>query len=72
MAISFGSNSCQFIGFDLNLSQQRTNSPIAYTDINSEDCLVQATFAELQEKTLGWDSAYANDLMAFRYCLQVF
>ena len=32
---------------------------MAYTDINSEDQLVQATFAEHLEKTLGWESVYA-------------
>ncbi len=32
---------------------------MAYTDINSEDRLVQATFAGHLEKTLGWDSVYA-------------
>lgn len=32
---------------------------MAYTDINSEDRLVQATFAEHLEKTLGWDSIHA-------------
>jgi type I restriction enzyme R subunit len=32
---------------------------MAYTDINSEDRLVQATFAEHLEHTLGWDSVYA-------------
>ena len=32
---------------------------MAYTDVNSEDRLVQATFAEHLEKTLGWDSLYA-------------
>lgn len=32
---------------------------MAYTDINSEDRLVQATFAEYLEKELGWDSVYA-------------
>jgi type I restriction enzyme R subunit len=32
---------------------------MAYTDINSEDRLVQATFAEHLEKTLDWDSVYA-------------
>lgn len=32
---------------------------MAYTDINSEDRLVQATFAEHLEKTLGWESVYA-------------
>jgi type I restriction enzyme, R subunit len=35
---------------------------MAYTDINSEDRLVQATFAEHLEKVLGWESIYAwND-----------
>lgn len=32
---------------------------MAYTDINSEDRLVQATFAEHLEKELGWHSVYA-------------
>ncbi len=32
---------------------------MAYTDINSEDRLVQATFAEHLESVLGWDSLYA-------------
>ncbi|MBL8853991.1 MAG: type I restriction endonuclease subunit R [Planctomycetaceae bacterium] len=32
---------------------------MAYTDINTEDRLVQATFAEHLEKVLGWDSVYA-------------
>lgn len=32
---------------------------MAYTDINSEDRLVQKTFAEHLEKQLGWDSVYA-------------
>ena len=32
---------------------------MAYTDINSEDRLVQQTFAEHLEKTLGWDCVYA-------------
>lgn len=32
---------------------------MAYTDTNSEDRLVQATFAEHLEKVLGWDSVYA-------------
>ena len=32
---------------------------MAYADINSEDRLVQATFAEHLETTLGWDSVYA-------------
>lgn len=32
---------------------------MAYTDINSEDRLVQATFVAHLEKVLGWDSVYA-------------
>ena len=32
---------------------------MAITDINSEDRLVQATFAEHLEKALGWDNVYA-------------
>ena len=32
---------------------------MAYTDINSEDRLVQATFAEHLENALGWESVYA-------------
>jgi type I restriction enzyme R subunit len=32
---------------------------MAYTDINSEDRLVQATFADHLENTLGWESVYA-------------
>ena len=32
---------------------------MAYTDINSEDRLVQATFAHHLENALGWDSVYA-------------
>jgi type I restriction enzyme, R subunit len=32
---------------------------MAYTDINSEDRLVQATFAEHLEKVLHWDSVFA-------------
>jgi type I restriction enzyme R subunit len=32
---------------------------MAYTDINSEDRLVQATFASHLENTLGWNSVYA-------------
>src|SRR2546426_9841326 len=35
---------------------------MAYTGINSEDRLVQATFAEHLQKVLGWESVYAwND-----------
>ncbi|MFZ4538938.1 hypothetical protein [Propionivibrio sp.] len=32
---------------------------MAYTDINSEDRLVQKTFASHLESVLGWDSLYA-------------
>ena len=32
---------------------------MAYTDINSEDRLVQATFADHLEQQLGWESIYA-------------
>ena len=32
---------------------------MAYTDINGEDRLVQATFAQHLEHTLGWESVYA-------------
>jgi hypothetical protein len=32
---------------------------MAYTDINSEDRLVQATFADHLEMALGWESVYA-------------
>jgi type I restriction enzyme R subunit len=32
---------------------------ILITDINSEDRLVQKTFAEHLQTVLGWDSAYA-------------
>ena len=32
---------------------------MAYTDIHSEDRLVQATFAEQLERVLGWESVYA-------------
>src|SRR5260370_17250588 len=32
---------------------------MAYTDINSEDRLVQATFAEHLKTQLGWESIYA-------------
>ena len=32
---------------------------MAHTDINSEDRLVQATFAEHLERELGWESVYA-------------
>jgi len=38
---------------------------MAYTDINSEDRLVQATFAEHLEKVLGWDSVYAWNQESF-------
>ena len=32
---------------------------MAYTDINGEDRLVQATFADHLENELGWESVYA-------------
>ena len=35
------------------------------TDINSEDRLVQATFAEYLQNTLGWDSVYAYNAETF-------
>jgi type I site-specific restriction-modification system R (restriction) subunit len=38
---------------------------MAHTDINSEDRLVQATFAEHLEKVLGWESVYAWNDEAF-------
>lgn len=38
---------------------RRAHAPMAYTDINSEDRLVQATFAEHLENELGWESVYA-------------
>ena len=35
---------------------------MAFTDINSEDRLVQTTFAEYLQTILGWESIYAwND-----------
>ncbi|MEI8080060.1 MAG: hypothetical protein WCH61_10585, partial [bacterium] len=36
-----------------------------YTDINSEDRLVQATFAEHLEQALGWESVYAYNAETF-------
>lgn len=38
---------------------------MAYTDIHSEDRLVQATFAEHLERVLGWDSVYAFNQETF-------
>ena len=38
---------------------------MAYTNINSEDRLVQATFAEHLEKVLEWESVYAWNQEAF-------
>ena len=38
---------------------------MAHTDIDSEDRLVQATFAEHLEKVLGWESVYAWDRETF-------
>lgn len=36
------------------------------TDINSEDRLVQKTFAEHLEKVLGWERVYTYNTGAFR------
>lgn len=38
---------------------------MAYTDINSEDRLVQQTFADYLERQLGWDSVYAWNQESF-------
>ncbi|MDI6809502.1 MAG: hypothetical protein QME66_11055 [Candidatus Eisenbacteria bacterium] len=38
---------------------------MAITDINSEDRLVQRTFAEHLEKVLGWESVYAYNNETF-------
>ncbi len=38
---------------------------MAKSDINSEDKLVQATFAEHLEKVLGWESAFAFNTETF-------
>ena len=38
---------------------------MAYTDINTEDRLVQRTFAEHLEKMLGWESIYAYNTETF-------
>ncbi len=38
---------------------------MAYTDINSEDRLVQATFAEHLTQVLGWESVYAYNQETF-------
>jgi len=38
---------------------------VAITDINSEDRLVQQTFADHLEKVLGWESVYAYDAETF-------
>jgi type I restriction enzyme R subunit len=38
---------------------------MALTDINSEDRLVQQTFAEHLEKVLGWESVYAYNAETF-------
>ena len=43
------------------------------TDINSEDRLVQKTFAEHLEKVLGWESVYTYcylyDGVSDKYCI---
>ena len=38
---------------------------MAYTDINSEDRLVQQTFAKHLEGVLGWESVYAYKAETF-------
>ena len=38
---------------------------MALTDINSEDRLVQQTFADHLEKVLGWESVYAYNAETF-------
>jgi type I restriction enzyme R subunit len=38
---------------------------MALTDINSEDRLVQRTFADHLEKSLGWESIYAHNVETF-------
>lgn len=38
---------------------------MALTDINSEDRLVQQTFAEHLERVLGWESVYAYQAETF-------
>lgn len=38
---------------------------MAFTNINSEDRLVQKTFAEHPERELGWDSVYAYNAETF-------
>lgn len=38
---------------------------MALTDINSEDRLVQQTFAEHLEQVLGWESVYAYKAETF-------
>ena len=40
-------------------TRQGRRRGMAYTDINSEDRLVQATFADHLEHQLGWESVYA-------------
>ena len=46
---------------------------MAYTDIDSEDRLVQQTFTEHLEKVLGWESVYAqcypSHAVSGRYCI---
>ena len=38
---------------------------MAYTDINSEDRLVQQTFADYLQTELGWESVYAYNNETF-------
>ena len=46
---------------------------MAITDINSEDRLVQRTFAEHLEKVLGWENVYAycypSHRVSGKYCI---
>ena len=45
--------------FNLTVRAKNQPSDMAYTGINSEDRLVQTTFAKHLEEILGWDSVYA-------------
>ena len=48
---------------------------MALTDSNSEDRLVQRTFAEHLEKVLGWESVYAqcypSHAVSGKYCISL-
>jgi len=43
------------------------------TDINTEELLIQQTFAEHLEKVLGWESLYAQSYSSYaesvKYCI---